>query len=295
MSCATTRPLPNFFSMTSGWLFRTRAMTCTRAVFGRLPVILERVVVVDHNDRQETVAPAGEDLEKWVLRDLHVGRRSPRSRSCVGNLSGAGKMPCLIVIETIVVEGAIGIRRRRRTRRRHRRGRSFRATRARRRPERGTSSRQTAACWLSRSASARKAGRFDVWLPTGAGVAAGGEGERKLVAAAAIFRAVDDQDGTGGGQIAGEVAAVVDVDGIGAEARPVSQVAADAGELHAELVRDFVAGRDVVEHEGGQGVAILFELHGDAAGGGIAVVGDGDAHPHFDAGGTNAGFGRRAM
>ena len=41
---------------------------------------------------------------------------------------------------------------------------------------------------------------------------------------------------------------------------------AGAGELDAELVRDFVAGRDVVEHEGGQGVAILFELHGDAAG-----------------------------
>ena len=34
VSCATTRPLPNFFSTTSGWLFRSRAMTCTLPSFG---------------------------------------------------------------------------------------------------------------------------------------------------------------------------------------------------------------------------------------------------------------------
>ena len=61
-------------------------------------------------------------------------------------------------------------------------------------------------------------------------------------------------------------------------------MAADAGELHAKFMRDFVAGRDVVQHEGGQGVAILFELHRNAAGRRVAVVGNRDAHPHFDAG-----------
>src|SRR5262245_13222614 len=54
----------------------------------------------------------------------------------------------------------------------------------------------------------QETGRLDVWLPSGSGVAAGGEGKRKLVTAAAVFRAVDDQDRTGGGEIAGEVAAV---------------------------------------------------------------------------------------
>ena len=65
-------------------------------------------------------------------------------------------------------------------------------------------------------------------------------------------------------------------------------MAADAGELHAKLVRDFVARRNVVEHERGQGVAVLFELHGDAAGRRVAVVGDRDVHPHFDAGRPHA-------
>ena len=60
------------------------------------------------------------------------------------------------------------------------------------------------------------------------------------MAATAIFRAVDDEDGTGSGQIAGEVAAVVDVDGVGAEGSRKG-VAADAGKLGAELVRDFIA------------------------------------------------------
>ena len=49
--------------------------------------------------------------------------------------------------------------------------------------------------------------------------------------------------------------------------------------------------RDVVEHEGGQGVAILFELHGDAAGRRVAIVGDRDIHPHFDAGRAHARLG----
>ncbi len=72
------------------------------------------------------------------------------------------------------------------------------------------------------------------------------------MAAAAVFRAVDDEHGAGGRQIAGEIAAVVDVDGVGAERRG-ERMAADAGELDAEFVRNFVAGRDVVEYEGRAG------------------------------------------
>ena len=72
-------------------------------------------------------------------------------------------------------------------------------------------------------------------------------------------------------------------------------MAADAGELNAKLVRDLVARRNVVEHQGGQGVAILFELHRDAAGRCVAIVGNRDAHPHFDAGGTDAGLGHERL
>src|SRR5688572_3603523 len=124
-------------------------------------------------------------------------------------------------------------------------------------------------------------------LPSGAGVAARGEGKRKLMPAAAVFRAIDDQDGTGGGQVAGVIAAVVDVDRISAE-RGGERMPANAGELDTELVGDLVAGRDVIEYESWEGISVLLKLYGDAAGRGVAVIGDGRAHPHFDAGGANA-------
>ena len=127
----------------------------------------------------------------------------------MGSLSGAGKRPSLFLIETIVVEGAIGVRAD------EKRDAAAAADVV---FERGQlvvgQSRHieqaNGRLLVELLGIGQETGRLDVRLPTGARVAAGGEGERKLMTAAAIGRAIDDQDGPRGRQIAGEVAAVVD-------------------------------------------------------------------------------------
>ncbi len=108
VSWATTRPLPKRFSTTSGWLFRTRAMTCTLPSFGRQPIFLKRIVVVDHDERQETVAPAGEDLEERVRGHFHVGRIAA-VHELGGQLERRGEEALPVVVKAIVVEAAVGI------------------------------------------------------------------------------------------------------------------------------------------------------------------------------------------
>ena len=133
----------------------------------------------------------------------------------------------------------------------------------------------------------QKTGRLDVRLPAGPRVSARRERERKLVPAAAVLRAVDDEHRPGRRQFAGKVAAVVDLHRVGRQRRR-QPVRPRAGELHAKLVRQFFARRNVLQYQGGQRVAVLLQLHRHAAGRRIAVIRHRHVHPHFDAGRPHA-------
>src|SRR5262245_60499452 len=79
-----------------------------RAVLRRLPIILNGVVIVDHENGQESVPPAGENLEDRVLRYLYVGR-GVTFHELRGQLERRGKQALLVVEEAVVVKAAVGV------------------------------------------------------------------------------------------------------------------------------------------------------------------------------------------
>src|SRR3954463_9468771 len=67
-------------------------------------------------------------------------------------------------------------------------------------------------------------------------------------------------------------------------------MAADTSELDQKLMLQFSASRNVVEHQCGQRISILLELHGDASRRRVAIVNDRNAHPHLDTRGAHTRF-----